>query len=195
MDALFTIQQELKAPKGQYNSFGKYKYRSCEAILEALKPLLGKTKSTLNLSDEIVAVGNRIYVKATATLIDEGGKTYTATAFAREDETKKGMDSAQITGSASSYARKYALNGLFSIDDTTDSDTEETPPAPTVPDRGYTDAQLEQALCEVMCSTSLNSLQTTFTKWTAMCPKMCVNGSMFYNAVSTLGKTLKNLQK
>jgi hypothetical protein len=113
------IQSKLKAPKGQMNKFGGYKYRSCEDILEAVKPLLGDL--VLTISDDIVAVGDRVYVKATATLSD-GEHTVSTTAFAREAETKKGMDEAQITGSASSYARKYALNGLFCIDDTADAD-------------------------------------------------------------------------
>jgi hypothetical protein len=123
------VQQELKAPKGQYNSFGKYKYRSCEDILEAVKPLLEKNKLTLTLTDTIVpASENRFYVKATARLIDiesEEISTIENTAFAREDAEKKGMDGSQITGTASSYARKYALNGLFLIDDTKDADTDE----------------------------------------------------------------------
>lgn len=121
---LLKIQSELKAPKGQYNSFGNYKYRSCEDILESVKPLLSKYKCELTISDDIVTVSDRIYVKATATLID-GEKTHTVTAFARESLNKKGMDDSQITGTASSYARKYALNGLFLIDDTKDADTDE----------------------------------------------------------------------
>ena len=125
MEALKLIQQELKAPKGQYNSFGKYHYRSCEDIVESVKPLLAKHGVQLTLSDDIVMIGSRIYVKATATLSDEKGATETATAFAREPEQKKGMDESQITGTASSYARKYALNGLFLIDDTKDPDTDE----------------------------------------------------------------------
>lgn len=124
MDALKKIQTELKAPKGQYNSFGKYHYRSAESILEAVKPLLAKYNAELTLSDDIIEVGGRIYVKAIATIAD-GTSTVTATAFAREPEDKKGMDSSQITGTASSYARKYALNGLFLIDDTKDADTDE----------------------------------------------------------------------
>ena len=133
-EKLMNVQQELKAPKGQYNSFGKYKYRSCEDILEAVKPLLEKNKLTLTLTDTIVpASENRFYVKATARLIDieiadvEGiePKIIENTAFAREDAEKKGMDGSQITGTASSYARKYALNGLFLIDDTKDADTDE----------------------------------------------------------------------
>lgn len=142
-EKLLKAQVELKAPKGQYNSFGKYKYRSCEDILEALKPVLDKLKLTLFISDEIVEVGGsyktskkdetietvgRKYVKATITLIniekpDEQIKT---SALAREEETKKGMDGSQITGASSSYARKYALNGMFMIDDTKDSDSTNT---------------------------------------------------------------------
>lgn len=121
---LGAIQTQLKAPKGQYNSFGKYKYRSCEDILEAVKPLLSKNDCFLKLSDEIVLVGERFYIKATATLQDEEGCIST-TAYAREEKEKKGMDGSQITGTASSYARKYALNGLFCIDDTKDADTDE----------------------------------------------------------------------
>jgi len=116
---LNAIQQKLKAPKGQYNSFGKYKYRNAEDIVEAVKPLLGN--GTLVISDEIVQLGDRYYVKATATLATYG-ETWTASAYAREALDKKGMDEAQITGAASSYARKYALNGLFCIDDTKDAD-------------------------------------------------------------------------
>ena len=124
MSKLLEIQHRLKAPKGQYNSFGKYKYRSCEDILEAVKPILNEVGCTLTLSDEIVLIGDRFYVKATALLI--GADTnHQVTAYAREDEDKKGMDGSQITGTASSYARKYALNGLFCIDDTKDADTDE----------------------------------------------------------------------
>lgn len=124
MEVLKNIQQELKAPKGQYNNFGKYKYRSAEDILEAVKPLLGKYGAQLTLTDDIIEVGGRIYVKATAKLTD-GKEEAVTTAFAREPAEKKGMDESQITGTASSYARKYALNGLFLIDDTKDADTDE----------------------------------------------------------------------
>lgn len=121
---LMNIQQELKAPKGQYNDFGKYAYRSCEDILEAVKPLLKKEKVVLTISDELQYIGNRYYIKATATLIDtESEATISNSAYAREEETKKGMDGSQITGASSSYARKYALNGLFGIDDNKDNDT------------------------------------------------------------------------
>ena len=118
------IQHELKAPKGQYNSFAKYHFRSCEDILEAVKPLLHKYKVTLNLNDEIVLIGDRYYVKATATL-SNGTESTSSSAYAREQDEKKGLDASQITGTASSYARKYALNGLFCIDDTKDADTDE----------------------------------------------------------------------
>lgn len=119
---LSRIQQEIKAPKGQYNSFGKYKYRSCEDILEAAKPVLGPCSLLLN--DEIVVVGDRFYVKATATLHHpESDSPAKATAFAREALTKKGMDEAQVTGSSSSYARKYALQALLALDDNKDPDT------------------------------------------------------------------------
>lgn len=125
MIELQKIQEELKAPKGQYNSFGKYKYRSCEDILEAVKPILAKYQCCLTLSDSVDQVGDRIYIKATATVKNPTGESETVTAFAREPDEKKGMDTSQITGTASSYARKYALNGLFCIDDTKDADTDE----------------------------------------------------------------------
>tara|TARA_R100001510_G_scaffold3169_1_gene2491 strand:- start:11896 stop:12483 length:588 start_codon:yes stop_codon:yes gene_type:complete len=125
VDKVSRIQGALKAPKGQTNNFGKYKYRSAEDILEAVKPLTTEHGLILTLSDEIVEVSGRIYVKATARLTDGETELHT-TAFAREEETKKGMDGSQVTGASSSYARKYALNGLFCIDDTKDSDSTNT---------------------------------------------------------------------
>lgn len=128
-EKLACIQQALKAPKDQYNDFGNYKYRSCESILEAVKPLLKESKLVLTLTDSVEAIGNRVYIKATATLIDGGvvpAESIAVSAFAREEETKKGMDASQVTGAASSYARKYALNGLFCIDDNKDSDATNT---------------------------------------------------------------------
>lgn len=122
MKELIQIQSQLNAPKGQYNSFGKYKYRSCEDILGAVKPLLNKLNCTLIISDDVVMVGARIYIKATATITNSAGEKEITTAFAREEDNKKGMDGSQVTGAASSYARKYALNGLFAIDDTKDAD-------------------------------------------------------------------------
>lgn len=132
MKELIAIQAELKAPKSQYNNFGKYAYRSCEDILEAVKPLLNKYDAALIVSDEIIEIGGRVYVKAKAELIfpcDKSGtgwKSVNATGWAREEESKKGMDSAQLTGSTSSYARKYALNGLLCIDDAKDADASNT---------------------------------------------------------------------
>lgn len=126
MKELVEIQSKLKAPKDNYNSFGKYKYRSAESILESVKPLLKEYGCILTVSDDIVMVGDRIYVKATATISNEKGEYITTSAFAREAEVgKNGMDVSQVTGATSSYARKYALNGLFCIDDTKDTDTEE----------------------------------------------------------------------
>lgn len=122
-EKLSAVQKVLKAPKNQYNSFGKYSYRSCEDILEAAKPLCIENGLILTISDDIVAVGDRYYIKATAAVIDVvDGERVEATGCAREAEERKGMDSSQVTGSTSSYARKYALNGLFSIDDTKDAD-------------------------------------------------------------------------
>lgn len=126
-EKLLTVQTKLKAPKSQYNAFGKYSYRNCEDILEAVKPILKEVKALVCLSDDIVMVGDRYYVRATATFIDvETGEKHPVVAMAREEESKKGMDGSQVTGASSSYARKYALNGLFDIDDTRDSDTTNT---------------------------------------------------------------------
>lgn len=147
---LNAIQKELKAPKNQYNSFGRYKYRSCEDIVEGVKPLLDKHKCTLVVMDEIVLIGERYYVKAMATLTDiEDNTSISACAFAREEESKKGMDGAQLTGACSSYARKYALNGLLCIDDTKDADAqEETKP---VSRRSRRTAVTEQEVKESNC--------------------------------------------
>lgn len=121
---LAIIQQTLSVPKNQFNNFGKYSYRSCEDILEGLKPCLKDTNTVLTITDEIVEISGRFYVKATATLRDcESDTSISNTAYAREEEAKKGMDSSQVTGATSSYARKYALNGLFCIDDVKDADT------------------------------------------------------------------------
>ena len=121
---LLNVQRDLKAPKGQYNSFGKYKYRSAEDILEAVKPINVKNGILLTITDEPILIGEWHYIKASATVTD-GVDNLTVTAYARESETKKGQDLSQITGTASSYARKYALNGLYLIDDTKDADTDE----------------------------------------------------------------------
>ena len=144
-EKLIAIQSELKAPKNQYNNFGKYAYRNCEDILEALKPLLKEHKSTIYISDEIVTVLERFYVKATVTFIDaETGEKIINTAYAREEESKKGMDGSQVTGASSSYARKYALNGMFAIDDTKDSDFTNT--ATKGDNTGLSEAQIKRLL-------------------------------------------------
>lgn len=129
-NSLAKVQQELKATKDLFNKFGGYNYRSCESILESVKPLLAKHDLALTLTDEMVCIGDRIYVRATATVFptgdNDGEVCVSVDAFAREEETKKGMDASQVTGAASSYARKYALNGLFCIDDNKDSDATNT---------------------------------------------------------------------
>lgn len=148
-EKLMTVQTKLRAPKGQYNQFGHYSYRSCEDILEALKPLLAEVGAIVNVSDEVKLIGDRFYVEATAMFLDcETGDSVVARASAREDETKKGMDLAQVTGSVSSYARKYALNGLFAIDDNKDSDATNTHGKDIKPNMtpvgGLSDAQLKR---------------------------------------------------
>ena len=150
-EKLMTVQTKLRAPKGQYNSFGKYSYRSCEDILEALKPLLAEVGAVVNVSDEIKLIGDRFYVEATASFIDvETGERMVAKASAREAETKKGMDDSQVTGSVSSYARKYALNGLFAIDDNKDADSTNTHNKDIKPNMapvsGLSEAQIKRLL-------------------------------------------------
>lgn len=172
MKELIRIQNELKAPKGQYNSFGKYSYRSCEDILEAVKPLLSSYDCILTLSDEITLVGERYYVKATAILLNGAGDKVEVTAYAREEEDKKGMDGSQITGAASSYARKYALNGLFCIDDTKDSDTTKTEAkskksAQAKAEATHTNADLELALQEMKEAKTMEGLQGVWIRWRA----------------------------
>lgn len=151
LERVLKVQTELKAPKGQFNKFGGYAYRSCEDILEAAKPLLAKYNLILFIGDEVVEIGGRIYVKASATIMDSDGNKIMNYAYAREEETKKGMDGSQITGASSSYARKYALNGLFLIDDTKDSDAtnthgkddKEQKKADEIPVKKATEKQLE----------------------------------------------------
>ena len=147
-EKLMTVQTKLRAPKSQYNSFGRYSYRSCEDILEALKPLLAEVGAIVNVSDEVKLIGDRFYVEATAMFLDcETGDSVVARASAREAETKKGMDDSQVTGSVSSYARKYALNGLFAIDDNKDADSTNTHDKeikPNMTPTGITEAQLKR---------------------------------------------------
>ena len=172
MKELIRIQNELKAPKGQYNSFGKYSYRSCEDILEAVKPLLSSYDCILTLSDEITLVGERYYVKATAILMNEASEKVEVTAYAREEADKKGMDGSQITGAASSYARKYALNGLFCIDDNKDSDTTKTEAkskksAQAKAEATHTNADLELAVQEMKEAKTVEDLQGVWIRWRA----------------------------
>lgn len=143
-EKLLIIQTELKAPKGQFNSFGGYKYRSCEDILEAVKPLLAENKVILTITDTVDNIGERFYIKAAAVLTDtESDESIINTAYARESDDKKGMDGSQITGTASSYARKYALNGLFLIDDTKDADTDEHAKQTGKDERKATEKQIQ----------------------------------------------------
>lgn len=183
MKELVNIQSELKAPKGQFNKFGGYKYRSAEDILEAVKPLLRENNCTLTISDDIVQVGDRYYIKANVTLTNSAGTNVSVSALAREEEQKKGMDSSQITGTASSYARKYALNGLFCIDDTKDADTEENikeqqgstatakkSEAQATSQPKHSDNRqldLDLALTEMREANSLVELQSVWTRWKA----------------------------
>lgn len=175
MKELITIQSKLKAPKGQYNRFGKFNYRSAEDILEAVKPLLLELNCTLTISDDMVLVGDRIYVKSTAVLKNESGDIETTTAFAREEEEKKGMDASQITGASSSYARKYALNGLFCIDDTKDADAQ-----------NKDNDEIQMAIQEINGATSISELTFIYNKYTSL-----QNDGVFMSTLSTKKKELK----
>lgn len=184
-EKLVLIQSELKASKDKYNSFGKYKYRSCEGILEAAKPILNKYGVSLIISDDVILIGNRYYIKATATLRC-GDEAVSNTAWAREEETKRGMDASQVTGATSSYARKYALNGLFCIDDTKDADTEEyqnqqnATPQPKA-------AQLPDTITNaIKAATTINALSEIWKNNVAY-QKM----PLFVNAVSAKKKELQ----
>jgi hypothetical protein len=161
------IQAKLKAPKGQFNSFGKYNYRSCEDIVEAVKPLLHEFGYHLNLSDEVVAAGDRIYIKATAKVMQGSVVVEQATALAREAADKKGMDDSQITGTASSYARKYALNGLFAIDDTKDADTNEHTSQRNTPPK-MSAKTVDAAICQSLhACTNIDELSAVWKGLTA----------------------------
>lgn len=185
MKELLQIQSELKAPKGQFNAYGKYKYRSCEDILEAVKPILKKNNCTLLLSDSLIYVGERYYIKATATLVNAEGKSVSTEAYAREEETKKGMDASQITGASSSYARKYALNGLLCIDDNKDSDTTNTGDnAPAAPAKASKEdnAEVEKAIAEINAAKSKDELINAIAKYKGN--KSVINNLAFINAVN-----------
>ena len=188
MKELVEIQSKLNAPKSQFNKFGGYKYRSCEDILQAVKPLLTENKCTLTVYDDIVLVGTRIYVKATATLKNEQGETETTTAFAREEETKKGMDSSQVTGAASSYARKYALNGLFAIDDNKDSDSTNTHGKDA--DAVDVKAVMKKAVAEMRASKTRVEYNACWSHYANNHPEICQKGSDFYQAAIEMNSTL-----
>lgn len=156
MKELVDIQSKLNVPKTLRNNFGNYNYRSAELILEAVKPLLKENKCTLTIKDDIVMVGDRIYIKSTATIKNEAGEEESTTAFARESLSKKGMDDSQVTGASSSYARKYALNGLFCIDDTKDADALNVNKEYTAP---ATDPNLEVILANIKSARSNDELK------------------------------------
>lgn len=181
---LLEVQSALKAPKGQYNSFGKYKYRSAEDILEAVKPLLQEKQCTLILSDEVLPIGNRIYVKATATFSTSQGAQVVTTAYAREEEVKKGMDGSQITGTASSYARKYAMNGLFLIDDAKDADTDEYQKQINAKKQslGYTEEEMKEALNDAESIKTKEEYKQVWAKWAAKNVAIIQSDTEFYKA-------------
>mgnify|MGYP004545731435 CR=1 FL=1 len=165
-ELLCEVQGALKAPKGQYNTFGKYAYRSCEDIVEAVKPLLTARGLLLTITDDIISIGTRFYVRATATVTD-GKDTVSNTAFAREPDDKKGMDPSQVTGMSSSYARKYALNGLFCIDDTKDADTMDNREKPKRPEPRNPITVME-AIIEVNAAKSPEELTALWNKYQAV---------------------------
>lgn len=155
-EKLMNVQSTLKAPKGQRNTFGNYNYRSCEDIVDAVKPILLENKCVLVLNDEVILIGDRYYINSTATIVDiETGDSVQSSALAREEETKKGMDASQITGSASSYARKYALNGLFAIDDEKDADTKAPEESKTPKENTPTDKVTTQQLIDMAKSKNI----------------------------------------
>ena len=199
-ESLVAIQSKLKAPKGQFNSFGKYHYRSAEDILEAVKPLLAEHNVVINMSDRVELIGSRYYIVSTAKVI-KGEEEIISEGRAREDESKKGMDGAQVTGTSSSYARKYALNGLFCIDDTKDADTEPKPaaqPAQPAP-QPYPELDLEKALVaesEASNAQSTAELTAIWNKYTTESsqfyhPAYKNQNDVFFKAVKTRGAQLK----
>lgn len=188
---LMSIQNELKAPKNQYNNFGKYKYRNCEDILEALKPICNKFNSAIILSDELVTIGDRYYVKATAILCcfnENETDTISSEAYAREELDKKGMDGSQVTGASSSYARKYALNGLFGIDDTKDSDSTN--------EGGKTENKVSKTN-EKVVTEQVQAKQQEMVKNDPILPQMSYDDALNYMIDCKLhfGKTLKDVYK
>lgn len=173
MKELLAIQKELKAPKNQYNSFGKYSYRCAEDILEAVKPLLVKYEAVQTITDDVIQIGERYYVKATVRVTNKDGVSIETCGWAREEDTKKGMDASQITGAASSYARKYALNGMYCIDDNKDSD--------------YTNTKsIEEAKADVQKAKSKSELTELWNTY-----KAYHNDAGFKKLVADRGKELK----
>ena len=190
-EKLIAIQRDLKAPKSQFNAFGKYRYRSCEDILEAVKPLLFREGVVLTIADDLLAENGRFYVKASATLSYQYERICSS-AFAREDETKKGMDGSQITGAASSYARKYALNGLFCIDDTKDADatnTGEQQPVqeqqPAQEKKPAQDSLYAKAMLDLSLATTVEELRNVWSKY-----KTLQNNETFKKAKDIKKKTI-----
>jgi hypothetical protein len=195
-NSMIAIQKQLKAPKDLYNKFGQYKYRSAESILEAVKPLLAEYGVLMTITDEIVVIGNRFYVKSIVT-VKKGDETLTNVGFAREDETKKGMDGSQVTGASSSYARKYALNGLFLIDDTKDADTDEYHNQTNQPKAKAQPAKEIDFETELKAEADANNCQSSaeltavWSKYKTTNPELTKVGSVFYKAVQQRGSQLK----
>ena len=168
MKELITIQTKLSVPKAQRNKFGGFNYRSAEDILETVKPLLKETECFLNITDAIELVGDRYYIKATATITNKDGVQVSSSAFAREELAKKGMDASQITGSTSSYARKYALNGLFAIDDNKDADTDEFKKQQDKPAKEVDSKEdVSLALQQIKEAQTLGDLTKVYNDWKA----------------------------
>lgn len=207
-ESLVEIQKKLKAPKDLYNKFGNYNYRSAESILEAVKPLLAENGVLMTIADEIVLIGNRYYVKATAT-VQKGGDTRFGVGYAREDDSKKGMDGSQVTGASSSYARKYALNGLFLIDDTKDADTDEyrkqqenapkQQPKPSQPQPAkqpqsqsiFNDETELVAEQEMLACNSYEELTAVWSKYNRLNPQYCRKDGILARAFITRNNQLK----
>lgn len=182
-ERLLYIQQHLNAPKDLQNKFGGYNYRSCESILQAVKPLLQETNTTILFEDNIEQIGSRIYIKSTAILSD-GAQHISVTSYAREDEAKKGMDGAQLSGATSSYARKYALNALFAIDDNKDSDS-------TNKHKTDKESLTQEALSEIASAPSVGAVKAVYKKYLSMDATLCSKNGRIYKAVVARGEELK----
>ena len=183
--ALVYIQNNLKASKDLKNDFGGYKYRSCESILEAVKPLLKETHTTLVMRDNPHQLGDRFYIRAEA-ILSNGEAEISACGYAREELAKKGMDSAQVTGATSSYARKYALNALFAIDDAKDPDKTNKHPTGK-------ESIISDALSEILSATTTAQVKSIYNKYLALAPELCGKQGKIYKAVLARGEELKNI--